>query len=677
MNGNDLLLDYRQTRSETAFAELVRLYTNLVYSVAKRRLANAALSEEVVQAVFIRLAHKPPRLETDPELAAWLHRTTVHVAVDVWRSETRRRAREESTSIMQPAPNTTDALWTELSPIIDQALDELADTDRQALTLRFFGGKGMREIGQALEVSEDAAKMRVSRALDRLRSVLASRGVACGTAALGAVLSEKAVEAAPARVVEGLRALRVPEATALSGLSLLLGSLHLISKAKLTGGVLVLLVIGGGIVTLLQSSTVKLAGTDAPGAVLARESRSGASAGAASPRSQTPVGAVSAPAPDLVRMVFYVLDGESGEGIANAKIRAVYFYAGGRGERHELVTDATGAAGLPEPREANDSGMNVFVSADGHVPKSMSFRADDGRIEYTTRLDRALSVGGRVLNAQGQPVPQVTIWIQDPGNQPGLRENVDFQTCPVTSDAEGRWVCTYIPKNFEEIRLVLNHPNYAVTLPVVPAAKANSTNLVLVLDDCFTVAGQVADHDGRPIPGANVKELRTGSYKPRSTATDANGNFDLKATAEYDTLFATAPELAPSGALVARGMAGSGSHLTVIVQAEGFAPAVRNLILVKGTNAVSFVLDRGHLFQGRIVDEAGSPIANAVVRTEADNTGIDKFAWSAKTDAEGRFVWTSAPAEPTMFWFEAPGYQIQRDVLLTADGSEQKITLKK
>lgn len=675
MNGNDLLLEYRQTRSETAFAELLRRYASLVYSVARRRLASAALTEEVVQAVFIRLAHKPPPLESESELTAWLHRTTVHVAVDVWRSEARRRAREESAVIMQPAPNPTDALWAELSPIIDEALDELADADRQALTLRFFGGKAMREIGQALKVSEDAAKMRVSRALDRLRSRLASRGVACGTAALGAVLSEKAIESAPASVVEALRAIRAPQETALSGLSLLLGGLRLISRPKQAGGALVLLVVGVGSLALLQSLKVEQAGTRAAGALLAPESRLETNHGRASARLQTVKGASATP--EITRMIFHVVDGESGEAIANARIRAVYFYAGGRGERHELLTDATGAAALPEPLEAHDTGMNVFVAADGHVPKSMTFQAYDGRPDYTTRLDRALSVGGKVINAQGQPVSDVTIWLQGSGNRPGLSENVDFQTCPVSSDAEGRWLCTYVPKSFEEIRFILSHTNYAVTLPVLPAAKANSTNLVLVLDNGFTVAGRVTDRDGRPIAGANVKELRTGLYKPRSAVTHAHGDFDLTATAEYDTLSADAPELTPSGVLIARGMAGSGPHLSVVIQAEGFAPEVRHLILVKGTNTANFVLEKGRLFYGRMVDEAGSPIANAVVRTEADSTGIDRFAWSTTTDAEGRFAWTSAPAGPTSFWFEAPGYQIQRDVSLLADGAEHTITLKR
>ena len=95
MNGTDLLAEFRKTRSEEAFGELVRRYTNLVYSVAKRRLSNVPLAQDVTQIVFIRLAKAAPSIRGDAELVAWLHRTTVHASIDLWRSESRRQSREE------------------------------------------------------------------------------------------------------------------------------------------------------------------------------------------------------------------------------------------------------------------------------------------------------------------------------------------------------------------------------------------------------------------------------------------------------------------------------------------------------------------------------------------------------------------------------------------------------
>jgi|KBSSwiStaDraftv2_1062776.scaffolds.fasta_scaffold2536976_2 RNA polymerase sigma factor (sigma-70 family) len=77
MNGTDLLTEYRVSRSERAFAQLVQRYTNLVYSAARRRLANDAAAQEATQSVFIRLATAAPDLRDEAALVSWLHRTII------------------------------------------------------------------------------------------------------------------------------------------------------------------------------------------------------------------------------------------------------------------------------------------------------------------------------------------------------------------------------------------------------------------------------------------------------------------------------------------------------------------------------------------------------------------------------------------------------------------------
>src|SRR6185369_3372450 len=122
MNGTDLLAEFRATRSEASFSELVRRFTNLVYSIAKRRVTDVTLAQEITQIVFIRLANAPPRLDKEAQLLAWLHRTTVHVSIDLWRSETRRRAREQHAVAMQN-DRTEEIAWSEMTPVLDEALD--------------------------------------------------------------------------------------------------------------------------------------------------------------------------------------------------------------------------------------------------------------------------------------------------------------------------------------------------------------------------------------------------------------------------------------------------------------------------------------------------------------------------------------------------------------------------
>jgi RNA polymerase sigma factor (sigma-70 family) len=244
MNGSGLLADYRNTGSEGAFSELVRRYTNLVYSIAKRRLSNGPLAEEVTQTVFTRLANATPKVKGDAEFVAWLHRTTVHVAIDVWRSETRRRTREQHAAAMEPAP--AENAWDEIAPNLDEALNQLNDADRQAVLLRYFERKPMRDIGRILGVSEDAAKMRLSRAIDRLRTQLKLRGVTCAAGTLSGLLAERSLEAAPGQLVASLSSIKFAAgaATTLGAFSLLL---TVMSKAKLTTA-LVLAVVGIGVI---------------------------------------------------------------------------------------------------------------------------------------------------------------------------------------------------------------------------------------------------------------------------------------------------------------------------------------------------------------------------------------------------------------------------------------------
>ncbi|MCL4180780.1 MAG: sigma-70 family RNA polymerase sigma factor, partial [Verrucomicrobia bacterium] len=252
MNGTELLAEFRDNRSETAFGELVRRYTNLVYSVANRRLGNASLAQEMTQLVFIRLAKAVPKLRGDNELAAWLHRTTVHVSIDHWRSESRRRAREANAAVMHAQPEAV--AWNDLVLVLDESVDELNDPDRQAILLRFFNQKTMRELGAALGISEDAAKMRVNRALGRLRDKLVARGLASASAiALGTALSQHAVEAAPAQLVATLAASNFSAAAGGGPRTAMVDFLPQVFNLKFVAGTVAVLSVGTAVLLWLHT----------------------------------------------------------------------------------------------------------------------------------------------------------------------------------------------------------------------------------------------------------------------------------------------------------------------------------------------------------------------------------------------------------------------------------------
>ena len=192
-----LLRRYLEDRSQAAFSELVERHVHLVYSAALRQVnGDVHRAEDVTQTVFALLARKAHALVDRPVLAGWLYTAARLVARDDLRRERRRRCREQEALAMHDAP-VSDTEWEQLKPVIDEALAELDERDREAVLLRFFGGRRFGEIGAVLHLSEDAARMRVDRALERLRLVLARRGVTSTSAALAAALPH-AVIAAPA-----------------------------------------------------------------------------------------------------------------------------------------------------------------------------------------------------------------------------------------------------------------------------------------------------------------------------------------------------------------------------------------------------------------------------------------------------------------------------------------------
>ncbi|HEY5910017.1 MAG TPA: sigma-70 family RNA polymerase sigma factor [Verrucomicrobiae bacterium] len=196
-NDQELLGQFTREQSEDAFTALVNRHLNLVYSAALRQVRSPQLAEEVSQSVFTQLARHAANLDPDTILTAWLYQVTRRAAIDVVRREARRQAREQIAYQMSDLiPGSDD--WTHVEPLLDEAMASLEDTDRAAVLLRYFEDKSFREVGQAIGASEDAAQKRVSRAVERLRELLAERKVAIGTGALVLAISANAVQAAPA-----------------------------------------------------------------------------------------------------------------------------------------------------------------------------------------------------------------------------------------------------------------------------------------------------------------------------------------------------------------------------------------------------------------------------------------------------------------------------------------------
>jgi RNA polymerase sigma factor (sigma-70 family) len=201
MDDLDLLRDYANTGSSRSFALLVERYVDLVHSAALRRVqGDVHRAKEVTQMVFIDLARKAAQLSRHPLLVGWFHQSTRWAAANVLRAERRRRLQEEAAAIAREltADPGQPLDWESLRPMLDAAIDQLGESDREAVLLRYFSNYSFAEVASRIGVEENAARMRVERALEKLQRRLRRGGVTSSCAALAAVLSQNAVTAAPA-----------------------------------------------------------------------------------------------------------------------------------------------------------------------------------------------------------------------------------------------------------------------------------------------------------------------------------------------------------------------------------------------------------------------------------------------------------------------------------------------
>ncbi len=245
-----LLADYAESGSEEAFRQLVAAYIGMVHGCAMRQVnGNGQLAEDIAQIVFTDLARRAKTLSPDVIVGGWLHRRTCYAAATVMRSERRRLIREREAVEMNAlnSENPDEALAA-IAPLLDEAINRLDEVDRDAILLRFFEQWNLRAIGEALGTTEAAAQKRVTRALERLRGMLARRGVVLPATALTIAVGAASATAAPAGLAATISTAAL-SAPAGAGVSMTILKYIAMTKLKMTAIAAAVVVLAAGTVT--------------------------------------------------------------------------------------------------------------------------------------------------------------------------------------------------------------------------------------------------------------------------------------------------------------------------------------------------------------------------------------------------------------------------------------------
>jgi RNA polymerase sigma factor (sigma-70 family) len=661
MEDHQLLADYARTGSEAAFAQLVKRHLGLVHAAARRQVPDDALAADVVQAVFLLLARKAGTFGPKSVLAGWLFRTTRFVATRALRAEVRRQRREQEAVAMQEL-HAPDPHWNRLAPELDEALAGLAEADRNALLLRFAEGRNHREVGVALGLTEEAAKKRVNRALEKLRWALAGKGVTLTVALLAGLLTDRLSAAPPAGLAASIAHGVVTE-IAPAGMAAALVQQTVAAwrwaKVKFAAACVGTAALVGMLLWGLPPSSDRPDSTE-PAVAVTTE----ATAPVAPPAAHRAANSPRLNGPETFRL--QVVAADTGQPLPGAKVLLNVVANGEWIAPADRATDADGFCVVALPR-----GALMRLDAGAHFPgfenRFFTWRSDwqHPRPEgYTLRLGRAETVGGQVVDEGRKPIAGVSVWLtyhlsdtswREPDED---RERLGFMRriqLGVT-DAQGRWLCATIPPARERFAFEFEHPDYVkeeslsvsrddeTAVGRETLTLLRSRKMVTTMRTGAVAFGQIINSADEPIPGARIG----ATWHEVAATTDAAGQFAVRSL--------------PRG------------EATFTATADGYS--AKQFSVQAGGEAVRVRLEAGAVLRARIVSTNGEPIAGATLLLD-EGFGFGALGWDATTDDTGRVEWRSAPPGQSAFNFtaHAPGHRFLRGVALAADGHEHTVTL--
>ena len=673
-DGIQLLRNYAERGDEDAFRELVERYINLVYSAAIRRVGgDADLARDVAQTVFTDLARKARSLGHVRSLGGWLHRHTGFVAATAVRRERSRHARERQAVEMNTLHDIPDSTWRQLAPVLDETIDALDAADREAIVLRFFEQRDLREVGAALGISDDAAQKRVSRAIEKLRILLAQRGVSLGVTVLASLILAQAVSAAPIGLGASVSQAALVAAASGAGITLALGKLISSVAFKVTLGMTAVAIVST-CYFLVKHSTSNPKTNLPQGNSVAKQPVASISTPQNFPAVEmNPIVAKPANAGD--KLVLNIISADTGKSVAGATV-AFWVRENDATNRPlnkptELTADKLGVCEIPISRDTVAQ-LGVGSRTDGYVDTAFVWIPERGeRIpqQYTLRLDNAAPIGGLVVDENGKPVAGANVTVETGGksaseDNPSPPHIFTAATEGAVTDAQGRWrIARFSKKAISTLNFQVRHPDYVAKMGIAYINNPEIEQPLLAgtytykLDHGVSVSGIVVDTEGQPVSGAKVVAISGGF--PRITTNEPDGTFTLNGCRAGPT--------------------------QINAEAHGFAQATVNVEITTNQTPLRLELKRGNLLRLRVVDTNGMPVSNAIVSlnfnpTEATRAQVggrygSPGQFRKQTDTNGRITWDSAPEGSLLFGIHANGYEWAQNVQVKADGEEHLVTL--
>jgi peroxiredoxin len=350
---------------------------------------------------------------------------------------------------------------------------------------------------------------------------------------------------------------------------------------------------------------------------------------------------------------------DTNEPLADVKL-SIEIQRQGPDDKRRQLTDANGQVTI-QIGDLRTNHIRISVFKDHFVPLIAWFQKDEDQARlsipatYSLALEPGTLIGGFVENEQGEPVEGVSVHLRAKGGEKDEIKVAWLDDHQVRTDANGFWLCDILPAELAYIRIWLTHPNYVddqayYTREPPPIEELRATRAVMVMEKGVDITGQVVDFTGQPIAGARVGQgsgSRRGIKYPR-TETDAAGEFEFKSTRP--------------------------GRVLLTVQAENYAPELREIDVRHGMMPVAFRLEPAGTIRGRVVDSDDNPIEDVEVSLDSWQ-GRDTIKWATKTGAKGYFEWNQAPKDRTLFTFAKEGYSAIQFLELWPDVDEHIIVL--